>query len=192
MTEHGWPDHHDDHGYHEEQHDPLHEPHDGAVHEVEQAPLPDDDDHGFFAVDHPPLPDDHDGAPPHDAPAEHVEAADPPEADEVAAAPVGTDPDALPNYGTTDTADTAFPPTVDVGPLPEPVDGFPWIDTGSLGAVDPAAAHEPPVDTVDPHELAEYAGADLPPAADPWAVLADSEDPATSALARWWSGRQPG
>jgi hypothetical protein len=162
------------------------------VHEVEQAPLPDDDDHGFFAVDHPPLPDDHDGAPPHDAPAEHVEAADPPEADEVAAAPVGTDPDALPDYDTTDTADTVFPPTVDVGPLPEPVDGFPWIDTGSLGAVDRAAAHEPPVETVDPHELAEYAGADLPPAADPWAVLADSEDPATSALARWWSGRQPG
>jgi hypothetical protein len=79
---------------------------------------------------------------------------------------------------------------VDVGPLPEPVDGFPWIDTGSLGLVDPAAPHDAPPETVDPHELAEYAGTDLPPGVDPWAALAESEDPATSALARWWSEQQ--
>ena len=38
----------------------------------------------------------------------------------------------------------------------------------------------------DPAELAEYAAEDLPPGADPWAALAGSEDPATSALARFW------
>jgi hypothetical protein len=85
-----------------------------------------------------------------------------------------------------DPAEPVFPPAVDVGALPEPVDGFPWIDTGSLGVVDPAAVHEG-IDPVRPEELAEYAGADLPPGADPWAALADSDDPATSALARWWS-----
>jgi hypothetical protein len=87
---------------------------------------------------------------------------------------------------TDDPAEPVFPPAVDVGPLPEPVDGFPWIDTGSLGVVDPAAVHET-TDPVRPEELAEYAGTDLPPGVDPWAALADSDDPATSALARWWS-----
>ncbi len=87
----------------------------------------------------------------------------------------------------TDTG-TTFPPAVDID-LPEPVDGFPWIDTGSLGVIDPAtaAAH---YDPVDPHELAEYAGTDLPPGADPWATLAESEDPATATLARWWAENQ--
>jgi hypothetical protein len=75
---------------------------------------------------------------------------------------------------------------VDVGELPEPVDGFPWIDTGSLGAVDPATITEH-TDPVRPEELAEYAGEQIPPGADPWATLADSDDPATSALARWWN-----
>ncbi|MBM2616146.1 hypothetical protein JIG36_11320 [Actinoplanes sp. LDG1-06] len=78
-----------------------------------------------------------------------------------------------------------FPPALDVGELPEPVDGFPWIDTGSLGVVHAAAVADTP-DPVRPEELAEYAGVDLPPAQDPWAALADSDDPATSALARWW------
>jgi hypothetical protein len=82
--------------------------------------------------------------------------------------------------------DTAFPPAVDID-LPEPVDGFPWIDTGSLGVVDPAALTGTHLEPVDPHELAEYAGTELPPGADPWATLAESEDPATAALARWWS-----
>ncbi|GID28029.1 hypothetical protein [Paractinoplanes brasiliensis] len=78
-----------------------------------------------------------------------------------------------------------FPPALDVGDLPEPVDGFPWIDTGSLGVVHAAAAGHA-VDPVRPEELAEYAGVELSPAQDPWAALAADEDPATSALARWW------
>ncbi|XVU30289.1 hypothetical protein ACQPZJ_25330 [Actinoplanes sp. CA-054009] len=78
-----------------------------------------------------------------------------------------------------------FPPQVDVGELPEPVDGFPWIDTGSLGVV-PADALATPVDPVQPQELADYAGEQLPPGVDPWAALSESEDPATSTLARWW------
>ena len=79
-----------------------------------------------------------------------------------------------------------FPPAVDVGDLPEPVDGFPWIDTGSLGVVPATALTDAGADPVDPAGLAEYAAAELPPAADPWAALAADEDPATSALARWW------
>ena len=98
--------------------------------------------------------------------------------------PVGADPDAVADFEQVST----FPPIVDVGPLPEPVDGFPWIDTGSLGLyhsglVDPAAAGEP----VPAEDLAAYAGEDLPPGVDPWAALADSDDPATSSLARWWA-----
>ena len=34
---------------------------------------------------------------------------------------------------------------------------------------------------------AAYAAEDLPPGVDPWEALAGSEDPATGALARWWS-----
>jgi hypothetical protein len=79
-----------------------------------------------------------------------------------------------------------FPPALDVGELPEPVDGFPWIDTGSLGVVPAAAMQEQTPDPVRPEELAEYAGVDLPEAQDPWAALAGSEDPATSTLAKWW------
>jgi hypothetical protein len=78
-----------------------------------------------------------------------------------------------------------FPPAVDVGDLPEPVDGFPWIDTGSLGLADIHAALDT-TDPVHPAELAEYSGTELPPGVDPWAALADSDDPATAALAKWW------
>ena len=110
-----------------------------------------------------------DAAAPHDDPVEHTE----PPADEPA--PL------------TDAADDpveVFPPALDVGELPEPVDGFPWIDTASLGVT---GAHTPEtLDPVRPEELAGYAGTELPPGADPWAALADHEDPATSALARWW------
>ena len=192
MNEHGWPDHHDDPGYHDDHHDSLHEPADSA-HEGEAPPLPDDD--GFWDAHH----DDAGAAPdePHDLPYEH-HTGDAPEpaaehhehvdtvdtVDTHATATVGADPDALPEHVDTDTV---FPPAVDVGPLPEPVDGFPWIDTGSLGVVDPAALHAVSAEDVSPHELADYAGTELPPGVDPWAALADSEDPATSALARWWS-----
>jgi hypothetical protein len=99
--------------------------------------------------------------------------------------PVGADPDAVPDAELV----SVFPPVVDIGPLPEPVDGFPWIDTGSLGLY-----HSGPVDAagaagaepVPAQDLAAYAGEELPPGADPWAALADSDDPATSALAQWW------
>jgi hypothetical protein len=127
---------------------------------------------------------------PHDEPvADEHEATDVPGAEQHEPAmlddPAGTVHDTAPEL-TDDPAEPVFPPAVDVGPLPEPVDGFPWIDTGSLGVVDPAAVHET-TDPVRPEELAEYAGTDLPPGVDPWAALADSDDPATSALARWWS-----
>jgi hypothetical protein len=99
--------------------------------------------------------------------------------------PVGADPDAAPDLDQV----SVFPPVVDVGPLPEPVDGFPWIDTGSLGLyhaglVEPVA--EPVAEPVPAEDLAAYAAEELPPGVDPWAALADSDDPATSALARWW------
>ena len=136
---------------------------------------------------------------------------------------VGADPDALPGD---DLPDTAFPPVLDAVPLPEPVDGFPWIDVAGLGAAAEPAAPYPGTDPhaypdadpypfpgtgphpfpgadphpfpgidfpgIDPRELAAYAGADLPPDGDPWAALAASPDPATSALARWWADQQPG
>ena len=81
--------------------------------------------------------------------------------------------------------DTVFPPALDVD-LPEPVDGFPWIDTATLGAGD-TAGFVAPVEPVTAGELAAYAGVEIPPGADPWTVLAASEDPATAALARWWT-----
>jgi hypothetical protein len=185
MTEHGWPDHHDDPGYHDEHHDPLHDADDAGGHDAEPLQVP-EDDHGFWDV-HQPEDVQHDaGYEPHvDTPHADTPPADLADTHETTS--VAADPDAQPEY---DGTDTVFPPAVDVGPLPEPVDGFPWIDTGSLGVVDPAAVHDDPVDHVDPHELAEYAGTELPPGVDPWAALADSEDPATSALARWWSEQQ--
>jgi hypothetical protein len=85
-----------------------------------------------------------------------------------------------------DPVTDVFPPAVDVGPLPEPVDGFPWADSGSLGLADITAALHDTV-PVQPSELAEYAATDLPPGEDPWAALADSDDPATAALAKWWT-----
>jgi hypothetical protein len=172
MTDHGWLDHHDDGdpGFHDEpQHFDDH-------HDVEQPPPP---EHDYF--DDPQHDHDHDLQQPdddvHDHPYEY-------HADEPAHEFTAETHDAA-----VVEPETVFPPALDVGPLPEPVDGFPWIDTGSLGLVDPATVHSG-VDPVDPHELAEYAGTELPPGADPWATLADSDDPATANLARWWSEHQ--
>ncbi|AEV85229.1 hypothetical protein ACWT_4209 [Actinoplanes sp. SE50] len=77
-----------------------------------------------------------------------------------------------------------FPPHLEVGELPEPVDGFPWTDAATLGH---AAAYTPTTDPVDPHDLAAYAGLDVPEGSDPWTALTASDDPAISALARWWT-----
>ncbi len=105
---------------------------------------------------------------------------------------VGADPDAVAESGA-DT-DLPFPPAVDVGELPEPVDGFPWIDTGTLGVVAAdtiaADADAGTYPAVHPGDLAAYAQEDLPPAVDPWAALAASDDPATSTLARFWAQDQ--
>ncbi|MDT5031190.1 MAG: hypothetical protein QOC94_1361 [Actinoplanes sp.] len=205
MSEHGWPDFHDDGLHHDDdghdvspQHDPLH--HD---------PLHHDDDSGYFEDQHH---DDllaHDlsehGAGEHGAGGVH-EAEDshetheavehhedvpgqPDDQDDLAGhelQTVGADPDALPEPDA-GQALTLFPPVLDVGALPEPVDGFPWIDTGSLGLIDPVSVHAAAGTEVSPQDLADYAGTQLPPGVDPWAALADSDDPATSALAKWWS-----
>jgi hypothetical protein len=174
MTDHhDFGDHHydDQHGFDDVQHDPF---------EHDPGLAADDHDHVSWdePVEHHDEPDlahlGHDDAVGHDDPAETP-------------AEVHAD---LPD----DTPVDVFPPAVEVGELPEPVDGFPWIDSGSLGLADiQAALHEATVhdsdgtDPVQPAELAEYAGTDLPPGVDPWAALADSDDPATAALAKWWS-----
>jgi hypothetical protein len=96
---------------------------------------------------------------------------------------VGADPDAI-DAGAIDAGGAdGFPPPLDVGALPEPVDGFPWIDADALGT---AAGPGGPPGVPDPAGLAAYAGEPVPPGADPWAHLAASDDPATAALARFW------
>jgi hypothetical protein len=112
------------------------------------------------AESHDVVPHDADDTPPEVAHAEIADLSDPPE-------------------------EPPFPPAVDVGDLPEPVDGFPWIDTGSLGVADIHAALDA-TDPVHPADLAAYNATDLPPGVDPWTALADSDDPATAALAKWW------
>jgi hypothetical protein len=217
--EHGWPDLSDPHG-----HDDHGDQQDAGVHQ-EPPPGADDALHDhLYGHDDP----DPDGFDPDDPYAADAHAADDPGSDDpdgsdpdahdVADAggnepgtghddpgvdvtdghgmgPVGADPDAAPDAHEV----SMFPPVVDVGPLPEPVDGFPWIDTGSLGLyhagpVDPATAQPTLSDPVaaqpvPAEDLAAYAAEDLPPGVDPWAALADSDDPATGALAEWWRPR---
>ncbi|PRY32843.1 hypothetical protein [Pseudosporangium ferrugineum] len=192
--EYGWPDFHDPGGHD----DPGHHDDPGAGHE---EPLPEADpfhlqDDLFAHHDDLPreLPDDPgpgaDDDPGWDDHAEPGTGYDDVAVHEVVdvtdghgMGPIGADPDAVEVAG---DPVGLFPPVVDVGPLPEPVDGFPWIDTGSLGLTDLHTAGAGAV-PVDPQELAAYAAEDLPPGVDPWAALAGSEDPATGALARWWS-----
>jgi hypothetical protein len=95
----------------------------------------------------------------------------------------GADPDALHDPGAPEPGD-GFPPPVDVGALPQPVDGFPWADPGTLGDV-PVPDRGAP-GAADPAGLAAYAAQDLDPGHDPWDQLAASDDPATAALARFW------
>jgi hypothetical protein len=108
---------------------------------------------------------------------------------------VGADPDLTHHTDDTTWADPAFPPALEFGHPPEPVDGFPWSDPTLLG--DPTAHHvdaggdpfttDQNLTTPSEHDLAEYAGADLPSHTDAWTALLDSDDPATSGLARWWA-----
>jgi len=96
---------------------------------------------------------------------------------------VGDDPDWA--------ADDVFPPQLDIGETPEPVDGFPWSDPAVLGDEHDLSGH----DAADPGaapggsagDLADYDGQAVPAGADPWQVLAGSDDPATSSLARFWA-----
>ncbi|GIG56385.1 hypothetical protein Lfu02_07570 [Longispora fulva] len=74
-----------------------------------------------------------------------------------------------------------FPPALDFE-TPEPVDGFPWTDPTSLGGT---GGYEPAMETPPVSELLAYDGVDATDA-DPWTTLENSEDPATSSLARWW------
>jgi hypothetical protein len=100
-------------------------------------------------------------------------------------APFGADPDLHPLAATDLAQDPPFPPALDLD-TPDPIDGYPWADPDVLG-------HDslPPLDDTtggpDPADLFEYAG-EQPPAGDAWAALLASDDPATSTLARWWSG----
>ncbi|MCO8269604.1 hypothetical protein M1L60_03250 [Actinoplanes sp. TRM 88003] len=159
-------DHHHDFGDHDDFphfEEPLAEPYEPPPFDDHHELYDTDDDHGAAA---PPLEHHDDGAYSETVVDDH-----PAELTDVAAVEDPLD---------------VFPPAVDVGELPEPVDGFPWIDTGSLGVVPAAALDETP-EAVRPEELAEYAGVDLGEAQDPWAALAESDDPATSTLAKWWS-----
>jgi len=200
--EHGWPDfsHADGHDQHGEAHDAgIHDPgvHDDAG---PDSPFHDDlfghDDAGQAGFDAHELDAGHDLDGPHevndggwddqhepgtghddDAGAGVLDVTD-----GHGMGPVGADPDAAPDLEQV----SMFPPVVDVGPLPEPVDGFPWIDTGSLGLYHSGLVEAVAQEPVPAQDLAAYAAEDLPPGADPWAALADSDDPATSALAKWW------
>jgi len=107
---------------------------------------------------------------------------------------VGTDPDADGLADHDGWQSDPFPPPLDLGAPPEPVDGFPWSDPDTLGqagvggdlssyGADAFAETAPPA----AGDLFSYAGEDLAGAADPWGALMVSEDPATSALARWWA-----
>lgn len=114
-----------------------------------------------------------------------------------AGVPFGADPDLGADSGLYAFADhgEAFPPLLEWD-TPEPIDGYPWIDPGLLGH-DTAYHSLPDSEAVagypdevggvpHPDELFEYAG-EQPVDGDAWSWLAASADPATSALARWWS-----
>ncbi|MEU5153522.1 hypothetical protein [Glycomyces sp. NPDC021274] len=64
----------------------------------------------------------------------------------------------------------SFPPELDLD-VPEPVDGYPWVDLDVLGS----AEAEPWVNSGSLVETSEFA-------------IADVDDPAASALARFWQG----
>jgi hypothetical protein len=171
-------DHHDDFGDHhfDQDHD-----HDYAADDLHHDALNHDDQHQYDddpTPDHFEHPDYHEPHTDEPAPDHHIAAAD-----DLHVTGQPTHHDTTADYDDPAPADV-FPPPVDVGELPEPVDGFPWTDAATLGDPDLGPHHV--LEPVDPHELAEYAGTEIPPGADPWTVLAASDDPATSTLARFW------
>ncbi|HET8657465.1 MAG TPA: hypothetical protein VFM55_00520 [Micromonosporaceae bacterium] len=100
--------------------------------------------------------------------------------------PFGADPDAADLADVDGWAGPDFPPMLDLTGLPEPVDGPPWGDPAVIGGeplAEPAGYGTP-----DPADLSGYAAVDLAEVdGDPWAALLAADDPATSALARWWA-----
>ncbi|HEX2419272.1 MAG TPA: hypothetical protein VHJ83_14320 [Micromonosporaceae bacterium] len=105
----------------------------------------------------------------------------------------GTDPDLNPFADHESWAVDPFPSALNFDEPPEPVDGMPWADPDLLGGdlsgplPDLAAGYEdaPPVADLYAYDL------ETPPHqdGDPWTSLTASEDPATSALARFWQPR---
>lgn len=100
----------------------------------------------------------------------------------------GADPDADPVADDPSwTSQDPFPPALNLDEPPEPVDGFPWTDPQALGDAPADTStddpQQPPVD-----DLYAYDGQQPPDNGNPWDALQRSEDPATSSLARFWSG----
>lgn len=133
-----------------------------------------------------------DAAGPHDVAEPDVEGG----VDPLAEVPFGGDPDLAAAGDDAGWYDTSFPPHLELADAPEPVDGYPWTDPATLGdsamlgdAGSPGD-YEPAYDGDGgalPADLAAYDGVEVPDGGDPWAALLGSEDPATSALARWWA-----
>jgi hypothetical protein len=188
---------------------PGHEPHDADLdrpdlagdddhaahghHAAGHGPYPDDDpfgndDHGDHGADHQPA-HDHDAAhdPVHDRGPEPAELDHLPVDHLPVDHVVGADPDIDP-HADAGWDDHRFPPPLDLEHVPAPVDGFPWSDPHTLGGGidDPAHLHAgwgaPPA-----ADLLDYAGLEASGDDDGWQALLGSDDPATSALARWWA-----
>jgi hypothetical protein len=107
---------------------------------------------------------------------------------------VGTDPDVDHGHDDPGWHDSPFPPDLGITDPPEPVDGFPWSDPDTLGS-DGTDDYSRVLDNVFDGDgdhsaasasLAGYDHVDVPPGTDAWTTLLGSDDPATSALARWW------
>jgi hypothetical protein len=105
----------------------------------------------------------------------------------------GTHPDLDPVGDHPSWSDDPFPPQLELGEQPEPVDGFPWSDAAVLGdehdtgaTADQTAGYQPAFDQPPAGDLVAYDAHDVPPGEDPWHALAGSDDPATSSLARFW------
>jgi hypothetical protein len=102
----------------------------------------------------------------------------------------GTDPDVNPLADDESWNAALFPQALTFDQPPEPVDGMPWSDPSLLGDGDVASLPDPTAGLEGPPvaDLYTYHAAEpVPGDADPWASLADSDDPATSSLARFWA-----